>query len=198
MPAPSVPHDPATYAIIGAAMEVHRALGPGYLEAAYREALTFAFAARGIPFASENQEALALALGERGIPFAEEVPFHIRFHGRTLRKSYRADFVCFGRILVEIKALNAISSAEAAQLPNYRKVSGLEVGLLLNFGAPSLQYRRFVLTPHLDLERPRRKRHDEASRISAVSPAGGLDRLGPDDRSMRRCGRAAQVMIPGG
>ena len=125
---PPDPRDPQTYAVIGAAMAVHQTLGPGLLEAAYREAMTF-------------------ALAEQHIPFAIEVPFWLSFHGHRLRTSYRADFVCWDRIIVELKALGALSGAEVAQVLNYLKVSGLPVGLLLNFGTPSLQYRRFVLSP---------------------------------------------------
>ncbi len=133
MPAPALPHDPDTYAIIGAAMEVHRALGPGYLEAAYREALAFAFASRRIPFASE-------------------VPFRLFFNGRPLITRYRADFVCFDQVVVELKALAALTGVETAQILNYLKASGLTRGLLLNFGGPSLQYRRFVWSQVLSPE----------------------------------------------
>lgn len=136
MPLPSHPgpvdrdrsrEDPQTYAIIGAAMEVHRALGPGFLEAVY-------------------QEALARAFAERGIPFRAEVPFTIPFKGRPLRTSYRADFICYGEVLLELKALRATTGVELAQILNYLRASGLHRALLLNFGASSLEYRRVVLT----------------------------------------------------
>ena len=119
--------DPQTYAILGAAMQVHRELGPGLHEAAYREALEFAFATRSIPFATE-------------------VPFRIRFDGRVLTTRYRADFVCYEAVIVELKALKALTGTEMAQVLNYLKVSGLTRGLLLNFGTPSLEYRRLVLS----------------------------------------------------
>lgn len=124
---PDDDRDAETYAIIGAAMRVHRGLGAGFLEAVY-------------------QEALGLVLDQAGIPWQREVPVRIRFEGRTLRTAYRADFVCFDRVLVEVKALRKLSGAESAQVLNYLKASGLERALLLNFGAASLEYRRYAFT----------------------------------------------------
>ena len=120
-------HDPETYAIIGAAMEVHRELGCGFLE---------------IPY----QEALAQELNEGGIPFAREATLLILYKGRPLDCLYRADFICFGTIIVELKAIKTISSIEEAQLLNYLKATGHERGLLLNFGAPSLQIKRMIFS----------------------------------------------------
>ena len=119
--------DSKTYAVIGAAMEVHRELKSGLLEAVY-------------------QEALAAELEDRGIPFAREVELPVHYKGRKLRTGYRADLVCFGDLLVEVKAQRALGHVEEAQVLNYLKVTGLEVALLLNFGAPSLDHRRFILT----------------------------------------------------
>ena len=117
--------DPQTYAIIGAAMEVHRELGRGFLEACYHEALR-------------------LDLSDRGIPFQPEVDLVVSYKGRVLKCTYRADFICFGDVIVEIKALAQITGVERAQLINYLKATGKRVGLILNFGADSLQFERVV------------------------------------------------------
>ena len=117
--------DPQTYAIIGSAMEVHRHLGPGFLEVVY-------------------QEALMIELGERGILYRREVELPIFYKSRPLLAHYRADFICFSSIVVELKALARLSNVEEAQLINYLKATGLERGLLLNFGASSLEYKRFA------------------------------------------------------
>jgi len=119
--------DPETYAIIGAAMEVHRQLGHGFLEAVY-------------------QEALALEFGQRSIPFRREVELPVFYKGERLQCSYRADFICFTDIVVELKALSVIGGAEEAQLLNYLKATGYPKGLLLNFGAPRLEYKRRIFT----------------------------------------------------
>jgi GxxExxY protein len=113
-----------TYEIIGAAMEVHKRLGPGLLEAAYKEALAIEFT-------------------ERGIPFVREVPFPVMYKGKQTSKLYRVDFVC-GAKVVEIKALKNIANWERSVTINYLKHSPHKVALLINFGALSLQHERYV------------------------------------------------------
>ncbi len=120
--------DPKTFQIIGAALEVHRTLGPGFLEAVY-------------------QEAFAKELDRRGIPFRVEVQLPVFYKGEKLSTSYRADFVCFDSVIVEVKALGQLTGLEESQVINYLKASCHSVGLLINFGARSLQHRRLVFSP---------------------------------------------------
>lgn len=117
--------DPQTYAIIGAAMEVHRELGCGYLEPVY-------------------VEALEIELRIRRIPYMREVSLPITYKGQVLKKFYRVDFICHDDVLVELKALHALGPIEEAQLINYLCASKRQRGLLLNFGTRSLQYKRRV------------------------------------------------------
>ena len=118
--------DPQTHAIIGAAMAVHAELGRGFLEAVYHQAL-------------------AIELKERGIPFVREVALPVAYKGQPLEAFFRADFICFGEVVVELKAISTTTKADIAQLINYIKATGLQRGLLLNFGAKSLQFERRVL-----------------------------------------------------
>jgi GxxExxY protein len=134
--------DQQSHAIIGAAMEVHRELGFGFLESVY-------------------QCALALEFEEREIPFRAEVPLPVRYKGKLLTCGYRADFICFGDFLVETKAIAELTRSDDAQLINELKATGLERGLLLNFGAPSLHFKRLVRTPSENL----RKSADELEEI---------------------------------
>lgn len=115
------------YAIIGAAMEVHREQGCGFAEPVY-------------------QECMEIELAERKIPAEPQKEMPITYKGRRLKKSYIADFVTHGKIVVEIKALDKLTSREESQVINYLKSSRLEVGVLINFGAPSLEWKRLVLT----------------------------------------------------
>jgi GxxExxY protein len=114
------------YAIIGAAIEVHRELGCGYLEAVY-------------------QEGLELELCCRNVPFQPQCELKIHYKGQPLKKHYCADFVCYGTIIVEIKAAEKLTTKDEAQLLNYLKTTGLQVGLLINFGSTGkLEWKRFV------------------------------------------------------
>ncbi|MDD4889817.1 MAG: GxxExxY protein [Phycisphaerae bacterium] len=117
--------DPQTYAIIGAAMEVHRRLGCGFLEPVY-------------------QEALAIEFEACGIPFRREVELIIEYRDRQLKTKYRVDFICYGSVLVELKALERLTKTEIAIVLNYLNASEIELAFLLNFGSPSLEYRRFA------------------------------------------------------
>lgn len=114
------------FAIIGAAMEVHRELGHGFLEAVY-------------------QEALEIELAQRNIPFEPRKPLRISYKNQLLKKEYEADLICYGQVIVELKALDQLSGKEQAQILNYLKATGLRVGLLINFGSHGkLEWKRFV------------------------------------------------------
>ena len=123
----TVSKDPRTFAIIGAAMEVHRQLGCGFLEAVY-------------------QEAFAIELTMRDIPCHREVDLPIFYKNRKLKTSYRADFICYETVIVELKALSKLGKVDDAQIINYLKSTGSPVGVLLNFGSASLEYRRFAFS----------------------------------------------------
>ena len=118
--------DPQTFAIIGAAMEVHRELGHGFLEAVY-------------------QEALAMEMAARQIPFQREVPVQVKYKNQSLACAYKADFVCYNSILVELKAIEQLGNPEKAQVINYLNATKFTRALLFNFGSPSLEYQRMVL-----------------------------------------------------
>jgi GxxExxY protein len=114
------------YAIIGAAIEVHRELGPGFLEAVY-------------------QEALQLELADRQLPFTAQPPLTITYKSHRLQQKYIPDLICYDQLIVELKALDRLSGKEEAQLLNYLKATGLKVGLLINFGSVGkLEWKRFV------------------------------------------------------
>jgi GxxExxY protein len=115
-----------SYQIIGAAMEVHKELGAGFVEPVY-------------------QEVLELEFQRQQIPYVREQSLNIFYKEKKLRKHYFADFVCYNQIIVELKALSELSGDHQAQVLNYLKASQLKLGLLLNFGSRSLQYKRLVL-----------------------------------------------------
>ena len=115
------------FRIVGAAMEVSNHLGCGFLEAVY-------------------QEALGLEFTERRIPHCQQAPIEIAYKGISLRKGYIADFLCFGKIIVEIKAIKEITSVEEAQILNYLKATQMPLGIVINFGSPQLQFKRYAYT----------------------------------------------------
>ncbi|MFV1963892.1 MAG: GxxExxY protein [Pirellulaceae bacterium] len=117
-----------SYRIIGACFEVYNEKGCGFLEPVY-------------------QECLEIELSLQGIPFDARKPLTLEYKGQRLKKTYEPDFVCFGKIVVEIKALSSLCDDHRAQLLNYLNATGMKVGLLVNFGHyPKLQYERMVYT----------------------------------------------------
>ncbi len=108
-------------------MEVHRELGCGFLEAVYQEALEWEFK-------------------QQGIPYLREEPLPIYYKGNLLNKQYVADFISYDSIIVELKALSEFSTQHDAQVLNYLKATGNEIGLLVNFGTTSLEYKRLIKT----------------------------------------------------
>ncbi len=115
------------YAIMGAAMDVHRELGSGFLESVY-------------------QEALEMELTRRQIPFKSQKSIRIKYKGETLKKDFVADLICFGKIIVELKAQENLSGREEAQVLNYLKATGIKLGVVVNFGShPKLEWKRLDL-----------------------------------------------------
>jgi len=115
------------FRIVGAAMSVSNELGCGFLEAVYQEALEIEFEECNVPFESQKR-------------------INIAYKNRMLKKEYFADFLCFGQIIVEIKAIKKITTIEEAQLLNYLKATNLPLGLLMNFGSPKLEWKRYANT----------------------------------------------------
>jgi GxxExxY protein len=112
--------------IIGACFEVHNQLGPGFLEAVYQEALIY-------------------ELGYRQIPFIKEKRLDVFYKGLKLEKFYIADFVCFDKIILEIKANDGLVDEHIAQVLNYLRATNYRLGLLINFGTPKVQIKRIIL-----------------------------------------------------
>ncbi len=128
-----MPKEPEVYGkkevfeIMGAAFEVYNQLGPGFLEAVYHEAMEIELASRRLPFESKKL-------------------LRIRFKDQFLKKRYEADFVCFGCVVVEIKATRALTGIDEAQLLNYLKATGYKVGVLINFGSKDkIEWKKRVL-----------------------------------------------------
>jgi GxxExxY protein len=116
------------YAIVGAAMEVYNQLGPGFPEAIY-------------------QEAMEIEVADRKIPSLPQQEIHIPYKGRLLKNFYKPDLLCFEKIVVELKAINELTSREESQMFNYLKATGFPVGLLVNFGSEGkLEWKRMAFT----------------------------------------------------
>lgn len=115
------------YAIVGAAQEVYYQLGTGFLEAVY-------------------QEALEVEMNRRKIPYEPQKQLFINYKGTILKKEYYADFVCYEKIIVEIKAESALVGRDVSQILNYQKAAKMRVGLLFNFGSiGKLEWNRYVI-----------------------------------------------------
>ncbi|GHV74312.1 hypothetical protein AGMMS49940_16140 [Spirochaetia bacterium] len=118
-------YEKETYSIISAAMAVHNELGCGFLEAIYHEALEMEFVSRAIPYRREIQIA-------------------VYYKGEKLSKYYIADFVCYEKIVLELKAISKLIAEHQAQTMNYLKATNLRLGLLLNFGNTKLEHKRII------------------------------------------------------
>jgi GxxExxY protein len=128
------PHKNETYRIIGACFEVYKEKGCGFLEPVY-------------------QECMEIELGMQAIPFVAKRSLLLKYKGRPLNHTYEPDLLCFEKVVVELKAVSALTDEHRAQLLNYLNATGLEVGLLVNFGHfPGLEYERIVNTK----KRPRK------------------------------------------
>lgn len=115
-----------SFKIIGAAFKVYNTLGHGFLEAVYQEAMEIEFQRQGIPYEREKE-------------------LKITYDGVELKQSYRADFVCYGKIIVELKALSNLEDTHRSQVHNYLHATGYKLGLLLNFGcSKELERERIV------------------------------------------------------
>ncbi len=116
-----------SYAIMGACFEVYKERGCGFLEAVY-------------------QECLEMELTDRKIPHQAQAPLSLAYKGRPLKSRYLADFVCFDKIIVELKAVTRLADEHRAQVIHYLKATGFKLGLLVNFGHhPHLEYQRLVI-----------------------------------------------------
>ena len=112
-------YEQETYKIIGAAMKVHNELGPGFTEKVY-------------------QEALAIEFAEREIPFIREKQIHATYKGVVLEGTFIPDFICYNKIIVELKAVKELDDVHRSQAINYAKIAGYSLSLLINFGDTSL------------------------------------------------------------
>ena len=144
-------YEQETGAIINACMAVHNELGNGFLEAVY-------------------QDALEIEFQDRNIPFVREAKIPIFYKGRQISKEYYADFICYGKIIVELKCVSRLVNAHKAQVINYLHGTGLQIGLLFNFAEASLKWERvphfMQKGKHTDLLAPDGARDEFVSRVS--------------------------------
>jgi GxxExxY protein len=116
-----------SYKIMGACFEVYKAMGCGFLEAVY-------------------QECLQLELASQGIPYRPQDELVLHYKGKLLEQRYKPDFICYDKIILEIKALKELAPEHRAQVHNYLHATGYKLGLLVNFGHyPKVEYERIVL-----------------------------------------------------
>ena len=122
----AIVYETESYAIIGACFEVHNEKGSGFVEPVY-------------------QECLEIELALQQLPFLPQPELEISYKGKSLTSRYRPDFVCFDKIILELKAVSQFTDQNRAQVHNYLKASGFKLGLLVNFGShPKLEYERIV------------------------------------------------------
>jgi GxxExxY protein len=133
-----------SYRVIGACFEVYKEKGNGFLEAVY-------------------QECLAIEFAELGIPFVMKPRLLLEYKGRELKQIYEPDFLCFDNIILEIKAVSSLADEHRAQIINYLKATGKQLGLLVNFGHhPGIEHERFI-------NQPSRETREGFSRLSRIS-----------------------------
>ena len=124
---PEIIYKDESYKIMGACFEVYKEMGSGFLEAVY-------------------QECLGIELDMQAIPFRPQVELALHYKGRTLTQVYVPDFVCFEKIVIELKAVKELAPEHCAQVHNYLHATGYKLGLLVNFGHyPKVEYERIVL-----------------------------------------------------
>ncbi len=140
------------YMIIGAAMDVYNQLGPGFSEAIY-------------------QEAMEIEVDLRNIPNHPQMDVFIAYKGKRLKQFFKPDFICYDKIIVEIKAIDRLTSREAAQLLNYLKATSMPVGILINFGAEKdLEWKRMVLTAQKPIRVPKILTPSRSPKINDPKP----------------------------
>ncbi|WP_456406453.1 GxxExxY protein [Caldithrix abyssi] len=122
----SIIYKDESYKIIGLCMEVHNNLGKGFLEVVYKDALEYEFEQANIPYEREKE-------------------YQVKYKEIILPHKFYADFVVFDKIILEVKGISNIGNEHIAQIINYLKISGCQLGLLVNFGKLSLEYKRIIV-----------------------------------------------------